>query len=63
MDLTHIVEELQSLVTSGSKVPGFGKKVMVDIKRLEAWLVTNDVSVSRICQICKTRERQTAELL
>jgi cell division septum initiation protein DivIVA len=36
VDLTHIVDELQSLVASGSKVPGFGKKVMVDIKRIEA---------------------------
>ena len=36
MELTHIVDELQSLATSGSKVPGFGKKVMVDIKRIEA---------------------------
>lgn len=36
MDLTHIVDELQSLVASGAKVPGFGKKVMVDIRRIEA---------------------------
>ncbi len=36
VDLTHVVDELQSLVASGSKVPGFGKKVMVDIKRIEA---------------------------
>ncbi len=34
-----------------------------DIKRLEAWLVTNDVAVSRICHSGKTRARQTAELL
>ncbi len=36
MDLMHVVDELQSLAASGSKVPGFGKKVMVDIKRIEA---------------------------
>ncbi len=36
MDLTHIVDELQSLVSSGSKVPGFKKKVMVDIERIES---------------------------
>ncbi len=34
-----------------------------DITRLEAWLVTNDVTVSRICHSGKTRARQTAELL
>ena len=34
-----------------------------DITRLEAWLVTNDVAVSRICHSGKTRARQTAELL
>ncbi len=34
-----------------------------DIARLEAWLVTNDVTVSRICHSGKTRARQTAEML
>ncbi len=34
-----------------------------DIMRLEAWLVTNDIAVSRICHSGKTRARQTAELL
>ena len=34
-----------------------------DITRLAAWLVTNDVAVSRICHSGKTRARQTAELL
>ncbi|TDJ16134.1 MAG: phosphohistidine phosphatase SixA [Gammaproteobacteria bacterium] len=34
-----------------------------DITRLVAWLVTNDVAVSRICHSGKTRARQTAELL
>ena len=36
VDLTDIVDELQSLVASGSKVPGFKKKVMVDIERIES---------------------------
>ncbi len=34
-----------------------------DITRLVAWLVSNDVAVSRICHSGKTRARQTAELL
>ena len=34
-----------------------------DITRLETWLVTNDVAVSRICHSGKTRARQTAEML
>ena len=34
-----------------------------DITRLSAWLVTNNVAVSRICHSGKTRARQTAELL
>ncbi len=34
-----------------------------DITRLAAWLVTNDVVVSRIRHSGKTRARQTAELL
>ena len=34
-----------------------------DIERLATWLVTNDISVSRICHSGKTRARQTAELL
>lgn len=36
MDLTYIVEELQSLVSTGSRVPGFRRKVLVEIDRLEA---------------------------
>ncbi len=34
-----------------------------DINRLVAWLVRNDVAVSRICHSGKTRARQTADLL
>ncbi len=34
-----------------------------DITRLVAWLMNNDVAVSRICHSGKTRARQTAELL
>ncbi len=34
-----------------------------DIARLVAWLLTNEVAVSRICHSGKTRARQTAELL
>jgi len=34
-----------------------------DISRLVAWLVSCDVTVSRICHSGKTRARQTAELL
>ncbi len=34
-----------------------------DITRLVAWLMNNDVAVSRICHSGKARARQTAELL
>ena len=34
-----------------------------DITRLCAWLVNNDIAVSRICHSGKVRARQTAELL
>ena len=34
-----------------------------DIERLLAWLVTNKVTVSKICHSGKARARQTAELL
>ncbi len=34
-----------------------------DITRLVAWLLTNEVAVSRICHSGKTRARQTAEML
>ncbi len=39
------------------------KQGRADISRLVAWLVSSDVTVSRICHSGKTRARQTAELL
>ena len=34
MDILQVTEELESLVETGIRVPGFGKKVLVDIARL-----------------------------
>ena len=36
MDIAHIVQELQSLPNSGTRVPGFRRKVLVDTDRLTA---------------------------
>ena len=36
MDIAHIVQELQSLSSSGTRVPGFRSKVVVDMERLTA---------------------------
>ena len=36
MDLAHVVDELQSLTTNGSKVPGFRGKVLVEVERLHS---------------------------
>ena len=34
MEVQHIVEELQALAAAGTRVPGFRRKVLVDIDRL-----------------------------
>ena len=36
MDILRIAEELQSLIDTGTRVPGFRRKVLVDIDRLVA---------------------------
>ena len=34
MEVLHLIEEIKSLVGAGKRVPGFGRKVMVDVDRL-----------------------------
>ena len=36
MNSPHVIEELQSLVDTGTRVPGFRRKVLVDVDHLEA---------------------------
>jgi len=60
MDNMNVVEELQSLVDTGTRVPGFRKKVMVDVDRLmalgEDWSGAVPAMVQEAKEILNQRE-------
>lgn len=59
----YLVQHGDALTKDEDPQRRLSDKGRADIERLAAWLVTNGVTVPRICHSGKTRARQTAELL
>jgi len=54
IDIIQIIEEIESLVSTATRVPGFRKRVMVDSDRLEA--VSSELRTSIPADIQEARE-------
>ena len=63
MDSRQIVEELQALVETGTRVPGFRRKVLIDIDRMDALGEELKVSIPAYIQEAEEILKQKESIL